>query len=150
MNYIKHIVTSIEATYEDFKLVKVVPVDLNNSEASEPLHYPVQALSNINIGDIVDKNSKWEPYEKINFNDAKKATVIGADIIVAGSHTSHAKKRITFFNKDFGDKTIVLWDTDTYFYTQRGDDVLVKQIENKYKILTNITVDKLRSNSLNK
>ena len=128
-------------------LVTIVPIDLQFGE-SVPFKNPVQASQDVIIGDIVDMDAVTGKYSKVSYSECKPAIVIGADIIFAGTSVV-AIKQIMFFNKEFGQQSIILQHKDRFFYTKRGDEVLVgKKSDKNYEIITNKTVDKMRSDFL--
>ena len=148
---IKHIVIGREENIDGnikVNFVKLVPVDLRHGTC-DPYLCMSQALPDVNIGDIVDINIATGQYRKILYGDCKPAIIIGSDVIVADGHAMYAQKQVIFFNKEFGQHTIILNHKDKFFYTKRGDEVLVrKNGDKKYEIATNITVDKMRSDFL--
>ena len=149
---IKHIVADQEKTDTGsdaaLNLVALVPIDLRFGEECTPLKFPVYASQDVSIGDIVDMDMSTGKYSKISYSDCKPAIVIGADIIFAGTRIV-ALKQIVFFNKEFGQQSIILEHKDRFFYTKCGDEVLVsKNGDKNYEIITNKTVDKMRSDFL--
>ena len=138
---------------QDINLVQLMPIDYKafgmfNTDMGTPMTTSSLAEQDVNVGDIVSEIGQ-KGYKKIEYHDCKRVLVTGADTT---SSNFHFTKVITFFSPDFGEKKIKLDEDNSFFYTQRGDELMVRENatsqEKKYEIITNLTVDKMRSQFL--
>ena len=142
----KYIVTEVHTTdNKTFAIFESVALDKQN-----PLdtHKPKTSVSSgdLKVGDIID-----DKFLKKYYKDCEPA-------IVTGNHSTNTLNFVTAFCAKYGDIAIELKSPfinqgfpNPYIYTQRGDEILVrKKSDNKFEIVTNKTIDKLRSDFLQK
>ena len=121
----------------DYVIINGVPLDtsitfclgLKNSLGEKGLE----------VGDIVDMGSDGI-YHKKQHKDCESAIVVGRD-----------EKTVYAFCAKYGDIIIDLLDKYSFnpIDTQRGDEILIQKTSGgKFEILTNKTIDKLRSDFL--
>ena len=106
----------------------------------------------LKTGDILDYTDDGK-YIKKQFNNCDPAIVTGMTYGAMRHQDGGHSKIITAFSAKYGDIEIrlsnpVIGGLHTFIYTQRGDEILVRKNDEGYEIVTNQTVDKLRSDWL--
>lgn len=106
----------------------------------------------LNPGDILDYTSDGK-YIKKQFDNCDPAIVTGMTYSAKRGTDGRLSKIITAFSAKYGDIEIhlpnhIIGGLHTFIYTQRGDEILVRKNDEGYEIVTNQTVDKLRSDWL--
>ena len=105
----------------------------------------------VDVGDIVVE-SVDKDYVIKRYYGCESAIVTSANMI-NGEDISKSYKLICAFSKEFGDIRMSLKTSSPFFYTERGDEILVKKYNDVdrnplYKIVTNKTVDGMRAKFL--
>ena len=106
----------------------------------------------LTTGDILDFTNDGK-YIKKQFNNCEPAIVTGMTYGAAKTPDGGLSKIITAFSAKYGDIEIrlpnhIIGGLHTFIYTQRGDEILIRKNNEEYEIVTNQTVDKMRSDWL--
>ena len=119
--------------------------DINRPYAYAPVISPKK--DKLSVGDTVEYVDG--DYVRNRYYDCYPAIVLSADMI-NGEDISKSYKLVCAFSKEFGDIRFSLKTNSPFFYTNRGDELMVRRGEKRYEIATNTTADALRAAFLQK
>ena len=102
-------------------------------------------------GDIVERANDND-YVIKQYHDCEPAIVTSANMI-NGEDINKSYKLVRAFCKEYGDIRLTLRTNNPFFYTERGDEIMIRRYDgfegiSTYKIATNKTVDKMRAEFL--
>lgn len=117
---------------------------LDIDELNSCLSVRLSSKNKFKPGDIISKSHGCYKVE-YNHRVCKPAIVTGTDII-------DSRKEVCAFSVQYGDVRISLNKDSPFFYTKRGDNLLIYKVKDKkeYEIITNETVDKMRADFVQK
>lgn len=150
----KFIITRVTKTSDDDRVYTGLRIDssyTNQRYVYKPGYvYKPEMMTKtgkFSVGDVleyVDGN-----YVHNKYYDCYPAIVLSTDMI-NGEDISKSYKLVYVFSKEFGDIRISLTTTSPFFYTKRGDELMLRKNENdnKIEIATNKTVDEMRAKFL--
>ena len=127
-----------------------VEIDANPSERHALSLVFTPQRDKVDVGDIVEHVDK--DYVIKRYYGCEPAIVTGANII-NGEDISKSYKLVCAFSKEFGDIRMSLKTSSPFFYTERGDEIMVCKYNDinrnpVYKIITNKSVDEMRAKFL--